>query len=256
MVGEFDLAAYEKLNPQLRLQHQGRELRYVTPNQACLWRARTLLSKEPSTIVWLDSLTSESRLLDVGANVGTYSIYAAVIRGAQVFAFEPESQNYALLCRNIHANNQNGRITAWCAALSDEERFDRLHLSDFKGGGSCHAFGEARDPHLREKTFPFTQGCFATTLDHLVAKGTLPVPTAIKIDVDGFEHKVIKGAAATLTNPALTSLLIEINPALPEHRWVIAHLAGLGFAYDPAQVAAAARPEGFFKGVAEYVFRR
>jgi len=253
----FDLKNYEKLNPHFRVQHQGKELVYMTPNSTCLWRVETLLSKEPSTIGWLDSFPIGGDFLDVGANVGMYSIYVGVMRQGRVYAFEPESQNYALLQRNILANKLGGRVIGWCAALSDHEGFDRLHLSEFVPGSSCHSFGESRDPYLKERASPFTQGCYATTIDKLVQQGAMPAPHYIKIDVDGFEHKVVQGAGETLKNPKLSSLLIEVNPALPEHRWIIDHLRDAhGFTFDPKQVAMAERNEGFFKGVAEYVFRR
>ena len=45
----------------------------------------------------------------------------------------------------------------------------------------------------------------------------MPVPANIKIDVDGFEHKVVAGARETLTDRTVQSLLIEINPKLAEH---------------------------------------
>jgi FkbM family methyltransferase len=156
-------------------------------------------------------------LLDVGANVGMYSIYAGVVRGARVFAFEPEAQNYAVLCRNIMLNDLGSRAMAWCAALSDESKFDRIYLSNSNVGGSCHSFAEPLNAYLRPHTFRFAQGSFATTIDQLVAAGTVEVPAYIKIDVDGFEHKIIKGAAATLRNPAVRSLLIEINASARTH---------------------------------------
>ena len=109
----------ERLPASVVVQRGPHQLRYATPNKMCLWRAKTLATKEPSTIGWLDSLQPDAPLLDVGANVGMYSIYAAVVRRSRVFAFEPESQNYALLCRNIVLNEASGRIVAWSAALSD-----------------------------------------------------------------------------------------------------------------------------------------
>ncbi len=83
-----------------------------------------------------------------------------------------------------------------------------------------------------------------------------PVPAHIKIDVDGFEHKASPARFAPCRNPKVKSLLIETNPALPEHQGMVEALGDLGFTYDPAQVAAAARSEGAFKGVAEYIYRR
>ena len=82
------------------------------------------------------------------------------------------------------------------------------------------------------------------------------MPHHIKIDVDGFEHKVIAGARAVLDNATVRSLLIETNPALDGHRTMIEELNDLGFQHDPAQVAKATRPDGPFKGMAEHIFRR
>ena len=247
---------YEPSCPSIAVQHKGIKLRYVLPNGTALWRVQTLLTKEPSTIEWLESIDPESVMLDVGANVGMYSIFAAVVRHARVYAFEPESQNYALLCRNIVQNGLAEQVTAYCAALSDSQKFSVIHLSEFKTGSSCHSFDAAVDFRLEERKTPFIQGCYSATIDQLVADGAMPVPNYIKIDVDGFEHKVTGGAKETLKNPAVKSLIIEINPHLAEHRGIITDLAALGFHYNPAQVARAARTEGAFSGVGEYVFRR
>jgi FkbM family methyltransferase len=49
-------------------------------------------------------MSERTILIDVGANVGMYSIYAAKLKKARVFAFEPESQNYSTLLKNIISN--------------------------------------------------------------------------------------------------------------------------------------------------------
>lgn len=247
---------YESACPTIAIQHKGIKLRYSLPNGTALWRVQTLLTKEPCTIEWLESIEPDSVMLDVGANVGMYSVFAALITRTRVYAFEPESQNYALLCRNIVHNGLATQVTAYCAALSDSQKFSVIHLSEFKTGGSCHSFDAAVNFNLKERKTPFIQGCYSTTVDQLVAEGAMPVPNYIKIDVDGFEHKVTAGARQTLKDPAVKSLIIEINPHLAEHRDIIAYLAEYGFNYDPAQVARAARTEGAFSGVGEYVFRR
>lgn len=247
---------YDAGMPVIGIPYKGKKLRYALPGKTPLWRVQTLFTKEPSTIEWLESIEMGGTLLDVGANVGMYTVFAAVIRDARVFAFEPESQNYALLCRNIVSNSLSERVTAFCCALSDEAKFSTIHLSDFTIGGSCHSFDESVDFKLEQRKSPFIQGCFSARIDQLIADGVMPVPSHIKLDVDGFEHKVIAGAAETLRNPAVKSLIIEINPHLAEHRGILDHLSELGFSYDPVQVARAARTEGAFTGVGEYVFRR
>lgn len=250
------LEQYEQIDPVATFRRGADEMRFLTPNRMTYWRVETVLDKEPETIRWIEGFELGAVMADVGANVGTYTIWAAAVRGAKVFAFEPESQNYALLCRNIALNGLSDSVTAFCAALSDETGFGTLHLSALQAGRSCHSFGEALDFNLAPQRFPFRQGSFSVTLDSLVAQGVLPAPNHIKIDVDGIEHKVIAGAAACLADRACRSVLVEINTKVPEHRAIVGRLEDLGFAYDAAEVQGAMRTEGRFEGVGNHVFRR
>ena len=240
------------------LDFDGTEIEYLTPNPMTTWRVASFYEKEPDTVDWLRSIPPGSVFLDVGANVGMYSLAAALGRGCQVYAFEPESQNYALLNANIAQNRASDRVVAFCAALTDKTRFDRLYLSEFEahGGGSCHSFGAQVGFDLAPRKSPFVQGCIGVSLDELVFNGALPIPNYIKIDVDGFEHLVIEGGLRTLCDDHVKELLIEINPALPEHQRLMLRLRELGFYYDPDQQRRAARKSGIFEGVGEVVFRR
>jgi FkbM family methyltransferase len=235
---------------------EGRAARFRTPNEMTRWRAQTLYTKEPVTIGWLRSMPAQAVLLDVGANVGMYSIFAALAREARVYAFEPESQNYAILNENIQLNGLADRVVAWCAGLSDRTGIDRLYLSGALAGGSCHALGAEVGFDLKPRRAAFVQGAVGLRFDELVQAGQVPPPDYVKVDVDGFEHKVVRGMAETLRNQRVRSLLVELNPALPEHLEMREFLVALGFRWDPAQVAGSARSEGAFAGVAEHVFRR
>ena len=105
---------YEKIQPIVTVRHEGGDIVFFTPSSTAVWRAHTLASKEPETLEWIASFQPGDVLVDVGANVGTYSIWAAKTRSVRVFAFEPESQNYALLNRNIFLNNLSENVTAYC----------------------------------------------------------------------------------------------------------------------------------------------
>lgn len=247
---------YERLHPSAAVEFGGKRIVYNTPNRTTAWRVETLLTKEPDTIAWIAGFEEEDVLLDIGANVGMYTILAAATRGARVFAFEPESQNYALLNRNIHDNGLGERVVAYCAALSDTAAFDRLYLSQFVPGGSCHSFGESVDHRGESVRSPFAQGCFSTTVDALVAQGVMPVPTHVKIDVDGIEPKVIAGARTTLMDRRVRTLLIEINTNMDSHWEIIDWMLEAGFDYDLRQADAGRREKGAFEGVGNYVFRR
>jgi len=251
-----NLEDYEKLDPRCIVKQGGVEVVYATPTTAARWRVDTLFEKEPVTIDWIARIRPGEVLADVGANVGMYTIWAARTAGAQVYAFEPESLNYALLNRNILYNKVADRVHAYCLALSDHQGLGELHLSRFVAGGSCHQLDEKVDPFLRPAEPVFTQGCVAATLDGVVESGKVPLPQHIKIDVDGFEPNVVRGAAAALRSGGVRSLLIEVNPALPEHLAMVRQLNAMGFRHDPEQVRRATRAGGPFAGCAEYVFAR
>ncbi len=253
---DLTLEQYEKLNPRCEIEHGGVGMVFSTPSALTRWRVESIHTKEPWTLEWIAGFAPGDILVDCGANVGMYTIWAAATRGATVYAFEPESQNYALLNRNIQNNGLQDRVKAYCMGLSDKAGLFDLHMADMRVGGSCHAVDEALDAYLRPLKTVFSQGCIAATLDELVAGGAVPVPNHFKIDVDGFEHKVVAGAAKTLRNPALRSVLIETNQNLEEHRAMVRELNALGLKHDPAQVQRAERKSGAFKGVAEHVFRR
>jgi FkbM family methyltransferase len=238
------------------LKHAGHRILFTTPNEMTAWRVKSLFDKEPDTIRWIEGMARGSVLVDIGANVGMYSIFSAMTRDVRVFAFEPESQNYALLNANIAANELSGRVYAFPLALSDEMKLDKLYLSQFEAGGSCHSFAEKVGFDLKPRQAAFTQGAFSVTLDQLIDAGAIPVPDYIKLDVDGIEHKVLAGAHKTLANPTVKELLVELNTHLPEHNAVIERLRGLGFGYDEEQVRGALRKKGAFEGVGEFVFRR
>ena len=252
----MNLEDYEKLDPRCIVRCGDIEVVYATPSLSTKWRVDTLFEKEPVTLEWIAQFQPGEVLVDVGANVGMYTIWAARTRGARVYAFEPESLNYALLNRNIVANKLESQVVAYCAAISDRSGFGELQLSQFMAGGSCHSLDEKLDAYHRPFRPVYTQGCVSATLDELVAAGKLPQPHYVKIDVDGFEPKVIRGAAKTIRAATVRSLLVEVNQNLPDHMEMVRELNALGFGHDPLQVSRAERMSGPFKGCAEYVFKR
>lgn len=225
------------------------------PDDRTIWRVKTLETKEPSTFEWLRTLRPYDVLFDVGANVGVYSIFAAMVQGAQVFAFEPEAQNYAALMRNIAANpGLDARLRAYCLAVGDRSGLADLNLSEVSIGGSGHQVGEEVGYFLEPRAPALKQGVVCARLGELVEGRQLPEPTHIKIDVDGFEHRVVNGLGFLLNR--VRSMCIEVNPAIPQHVHMVEWLTGRGFEVDPEQVKRATRTEGTFKGVAEHIFTR
>ena len=90
-------------------------------------------------------LQSRRRAFDIGANVGVFSLYAALHRDCRVYAFEPESKNYACLNKNILLNGLGRRVKALNVALHDRTEVQFLNLHDLASGSALHSVGEPID---------------------------------------------------------------------------------------------------------------
>lgn len=224
---------------------------FLTPNQQCAWRVTSLDTKEPDTIAWLAAMKPGQVLFDVGANMGQYALIAAK-KGLTVHAFEPESQNFGLLCRNIAINKLGETVTAWPLALSDTSGFDYFYAQSVQVGGSCSSYGEAVNFHLQPKQYAIRQGCSAITMDEFCDK--FGFPTHVKIDVDGLEHRVIGGMGAVLA--IVDSVLVELNTALPQHMRIYEIMQDYGLHPDIDTANTARRTEGAFSGIGNVIFYR
>lgn len=202
-----------------------------TPNNLTRWRAKTYFTKEPETIEWIDTFKEGDVLFDIGANIGLYSIYAAK-KGVNVVAFEPESQNYALINKNIYLNGLSQKILCLNIALSDEDAVDYLHIPVFQGGGAMNCFGKPIDWKYEGFAPVYSQGINSYTLDSFLKRYSKSFPTHIKIDVDGIEPKIIRGAEITLSDKRLKSIFVEINQTLPEHVALIDFIQSRGLSLE------------------------
>lgn len=143
--------------------------------------------------------------IDVGANLGWYTLLLSRLSepGARIFAFEPDPETYRLLCGNLRANSAIG-VTALNLALSDTAGTAVLHRYKTSnngrhtltpgsdgGGGECEVNVQTLD------TFCASQGLAQTRVRFL------------KIDVEGFEYQVVRGAMSLLRR--CDCILLEFN---------------------------------------------
>lgn len=244
----------EQISPVYRVKHEGKEYLFYCPNELTRWRARTMFTKEPETIEWIESFHEDEILFDVGANIGLYSIYAAK-KGVKVIAFEPESQNYALMNKNLYLNKAAGQIICLNVALSNRDSLDYLYLSTLQPGGALNNFGEAVDWKHNNFAPIFKQGVISYSLDSFLHRFQEYFPTHIKIDVDGLEGKIIKGAKKTLVDSRLKSLLVEINESLPADLNLVQFIESSGLKYLKKKHSEIVEDEEF-KNVYNYIFVR
>jgi FkbM family methyltransferase len=153
---------------------------------------------EPGEMAFvLHVLRDGDLFVDVGANVGSYTILAAGGAGAEVVAFEPGLEAYQYLAANVRFNNLGGRVDARSEAVG--------------ASPGLTAFTSGRDTINHVATASETDDSVQvvmTTLDTALAGRC---PAVIKIDVEGYESAVLSGAAATLACSSLLAVSMETN---------------------------------------------
>ncbi len=204
-----------------RVTINGTAIAFDANEELHLLRAQLLETKEPETIEWIDGFAEGEVLFDVGANVGVFSLYAALHRNCEVIAFEPEAKNYACLNTNIFLNRLGRRVKALNVGLHDATAVEFLQLHDLASGAALHSVGEAIDWRGNRFEAKFEQAVLAFRLDQMIDMFGLPVPAHMKIDVDGNEIRVIRGATQTLSDPRFKSMQIEMKESDKELRAAI-----------------------------------
>jgi FkbM family methyltransferase len=187
-------------------------------------------AKEPFTIEWIHRRIRPGDVLyDIGANVGVYSLVAAKKPGggARVVSFEASYATVGSLCANIVLNQLAGQIMPLPIALSDATGMNVFSLRDLKAGAARHALGY--DPPEDGPTL-YQQPVLMFTLDDVIEMFQLPLPNHIKLDVDGGELAVLRGAVRTLRSPSLHSMLVEVSTT--QSGEVTELLAGHGLRLD------------------------
>lgn len=246
----MSIEEYQQIQPNTEVDG----IKFYLPNTHCAWRVETMYTKEPDTVSWIKSLSSGQVFYDIGANIGLYTLLAAK-QGLKVFAFEPESQNFAVLIRNLAMNKlEREQAVAFPFCISDMPTVDTLRLSSLIAGGSCHSFGSDLNFKKEQKEWAYQQGTVGFSLDGLVFEIGMPQPTHIKVDVDGFEDKVLGGATRVLEK--VQSILVEMDSGNADHMGWKAKLEEMGFVTDEKEILSARRGEGPFQGIGNIIFRR
>lgn len=207
------------------------------PSSLAIKRWTGVLSPEPETVKWIESLPRDQgkRFFDIGASVGTHAVRAH-LRGLSVTAFEPYEPVYNELVALVERNNLP--ILCEMNAMYSDNVIGRL-----RPGRSTTTFYQ---------DLAHGQYVGAYTLDFYSYK--YDAPDYIKLDVDGNEEAIIRGAASTLQSGVVKSLLVEVDPVVSPN--LVSMLLELGYSYDRSQVEACMIRVGKYKGTANYVFYR
>lgn len=162
---------------------------------------------EPETLQWINSFQDGDIFWDVGANIGLYTLYAALEPGIGVYAFEPSALNYKLLVEHLQLNRLDEAVMALPVAFSDSTCVNSIFIHhDVPGSGSSLS---APRSQFGEYKAAFAQGIISYEMDRFRTDFNLPQPDHVKIDVDGMEPGIISGGLETLSGAR--SLLVEVE---------------------------------------------
>lgn len=146
----------------------------------------------------LHFLRPTDSFVDVGANVGTFTILAAGVVGAQTHAFEPAPETFVKLMRNVRLNNLEHLVVPHSIALG-AQRGEAFMTSGRDTTNHILGAADAVPPNRRVKVL------IETLDDTLNGKGA----TLIKVDAEGQDLQVLTGARNVLANPATKSVIVE-----------------------------------------------
>lgn len=146
----------------------------------------------------LHLLRKDDLFVDVGANIGSYTILAGGAVGARCISVEPIKYTFEKLKDNINLNRLSGNVQAMNMGIGNEKG-----VLKFTAGLDCMNHVVANSEQVvNVLEVP------VTSLNDLLENQH---PILIKIDVEGFETNVIAGADKVLSQPSLLAVIMELN---------------------------------------------
>jgi len=158
---------------------------------------------------FLSQVSPGDFLLDVGANVGQYSVLFAALAGArgQTIAFEPNEGARSVLIRNLALNGFSGRVRVESVALFESTGFHRFYSRGSHSMASLERAGFGSDAQADDISENVVE---TVTLDDYLGDNDLGGPRWIKLDTEGAEISILRGARNTLAGGA--TVLCELHP--------------------------------------------
>jgi FkbM family methyltransferase len=147
----------------------------------------------------LHFLRKEDLFIDVGANIGTYTILATKVIEAETIAFEPIKKTFDQLVLTVALNNINDKVTLYNLAIG--EITSKVSMTCNNDTTNCIS-------PIVDYNQENTEIVMLETLDNLINNRE---PAIIKIDVEGYEKEVLKGALKILKKESLCAIIIETN---------------------------------------------
>lgn len=218
------------------------------------WRSKTFWTKEPETVAWIGHHVGKIHNLhfvDVGANIGVYSLFALSLdQQVEVTSVEPSAINFQELQSNVGLNPEwMDRITCIQTPLSNASLDGFWDEVSTRVGDSGHQFGMEK----KSNALPAQ----STTGDSLLEKVDGDKQILLKIDVDGTEVQILEGFSSSFRRRAICSVLVELDQdQYPiACRFLSSHGYELDTSFDGVHGHSTLRRQQSGSSVRNYVFR-
>jgi FkbM family methyltransferase len=231
-------------------------IRFAVANGRLRVWAERFAEIEPELLDLIDEMPEGLHLYDAGASIGLFSLYAAIKRGAHIVAIEPEAQNFATMELNHFLNRASLKypMHAINVALGDELGLGSIFTRVYGAGEHVKILDSSETRDTRESFNPeHIQSVLKMPLDYLIASFGLPEPNMLKIDVDGSELALLRGASRTLDSPSLHTVFIELYEETSDDERAI--LEANGFTLQRKSPVVRLRG-GYYDGLYNCVYRR
>ncbi len=187
--------------------------------------------KEPEVRFYIDRYLKPGDIFfDIGANIGVFSIYCAKRhKDVAVYSFEPEYSNLNLLKENVILNNLMSRVKIYSVAVGNFVGISHLNLQDLNPGAAVHT--ESKDPiQITEEGYGvvWSEGIMSVTIDFICGQMGI-IPSAMKIDTDGNEYKVLEGGMKTFSHEKCRSVVLELPIDQSKRDYCLGALKSCGF---------------------------
>lgn len=194
--------------------------------------------EELATRILRQELTKGMVVIDIGANLGYYTLLEASNVGneGKVYAFEPVRKNFDILTKNISLNGYEN-VKAYCKAVSSKSGTSKFALTDASNWGCMLDISDkAISKYMKQKMHKLTREVIkvdTVSLDEFLDQEGVNRVNLIRMDIEGYEVEAIEGMTSTLQNsPSPLKLFFEIhNKIFDDPRTVVASLMERLFAF-------------------------
>ena len=167
--------------------------------------------REIETQTWINSFEEDGVFLDIGANIGLFSLQAALTHPElKVISIEPHIPCFETLFQNIVLNKCDNVLPV-NIAFSNVNQADTFNYMRTQSGTAKSVFGQSIDYRGKEFSPEFRLPALSLKGDSFFDMFQLDSPKYIKIDVDGIEIDVLRGMSRILKSSNLNSIMVEAN---------------------------------------------